>query len=276
MLAVAGPPGPTCRICVTHVRSLLRYGFVVFVLAIPLASPACRRDDADADARATARAAVPSPAVPPPSRVAAAPAAAVPSALDLSGDKAEAVFWVLGFFDEYLGRGVLDDSDVIERLYCNEQDKAARLRTMIRRLQREQQLADDLREAVVQECLLWFHSPTLARELNRMYASREPSGMFDTSGGRMREQITLKATRDLFARVGREARLAYLAGAYYRYGQDDGTMRFANAAHKADLIADLLREAGATAVMRETFKGLPHTNIVRFTPSAALKAAFAR
>jgi hypothetical protein len=116
---------------------------------------------------------------------------------------------------------------------------------MLRRLRREQQLPEDLGEAVVQECLLWFHSPTLARELNRMYASREPSGTFDGLGGPRREYVTLKATRDLFARGGPKARLAYLAGAYYGYGVDDGTMRFANAAHKADVIADLLHEAGA-------------------------------
>jgi hypothetical protein len=254
---------------VTRGLSRLRPALVVCVLAIPLVSPACGTDDAGASART----AVSSPAVPPSSR-AAAPPPAVPSAFDLSGNKAEAVFWVLGFLDEYLGRGVLDDSDLIERLYCNEKDKSARLRTMLRRLQREQQLPDDLREAVVQECLLWFHSLTLAGELNRMYANREPSGTFDTSGGREREYVTLKATHDLFARVGADARLAYLAGAYYRYGVDDGTMGFANAAHKADLIADLLREAGATAVTRETVKGLPNANIVRFTPSAALKAAF--
>jgi hypothetical protein len=205
-----------------------------------------------------------------------APKSVPPSAFDLTGVKAEAVFWVLGFLNEYNGRSVIEDRDRVEGLYCNEKHMAERVRTMLRRVQREQQLPDDLREEVVQECLLDFRSPTLARELNRMYASREPSGTFDGSGGPAREYVTLEATPALFARVGSEARLAYLAGAYYRHGVDDGTMRFANAAHKADLIADLLREAGATAVTRETIRGLPNANIVRFKPSSALKAMFVR
>jgi hypothetical protein len=260
----------------THVFSRLGCLLVVagFAIAIPLAGPACRGNDE----RATARNAVPSHAVPPASSAAPAPTSTpqVPSAFDLSGDKAEAVFWVLGFLNEYLGRRVVDDSDVVEHLYCNEQDKAAHLRAMLRRLQREQQLPDDLREAVVQECLLYFHSPALARELNRMYASRKPSGAFYESNGRLREEFSLEATQGLFARVGPEARLAYLAAAYYRYSKDDGTMVFANAAHKADLVADLLREAGATAVTRETVRGLPNANIVRFTSSPALNAMLAR
>jgi hypothetical protein len=236
--------------------------FLVFIVAMTLASSSCRGNDADTTTQAAAPTFV------------RAPSSVPPSTFDLTGDKAEAVFWVLGFLEEYLGRVVIEERDHVERLYCNEKHMAARLRTMLQRVQREQQLPNDLREAVVQECLLVFHSPTLARELNRMYASREPSGSFDGSGGPAREYVTLKATPALFARVGLEARLAYLAGAYYRHGVDDNTMRFANAAHKADLIADLLREAGATAVTRETIRGLPNANIVRFVPSAALKAAF--
>lgn len=211
----------------------------------------------------------------PPSLLVEPAVLAAPPLFDLSGKKSLTVYWVLGFLDEYVGRQAIDDGDLVETLYCNEHDKLERLRTMLRRLLREQRLTDDLREELVQECLPVFRSAELARELNSMYVSREAVGMFDTSGGRRRQIVVLKATQAMFERVGDNERVAYLAGAYYRYGHE-GAFVFANAGHKADLIADLLDAVGVKAIERHTVAGLPNGNTVRFGGLQELQALFAQ
>jgi len=90
------------------------------------------------------------------------------------------------------------------------------------------------------------------------------------------EVITLRATLDMFDGMGRDAMLAYLSGAYQRYGRGN-TIGFANAEHKADLIARLLTEVGATDVRRLTARdSIPNGNWVQFHASSDLMAVLTR
>ena len=81
--------------------------------------------------------------------------------------------------------------------------------------------------------------------------------------------------------VPREARLAYLAGAYWRFGCGSSAGAIArsccrspnsfvlfNAKHKAEVIAGLLMELGCEGVRVESTQGLiPQTNSVYFKPT---------
>ena len=217
----------------------------------------------------------------PPSVAASSPPAADPTVLpppppfDLSGGKALTVFWVLGFLEEYMGRQATDESAVVERLYCNEHGQLERFRAMLRRLSREQRLPDDLREEIVQECLVFLSSEALARGLNSIYVSRMRPGMFTIADGRRQEIAVLEVTHAMFERFGNDERIAYLAGAYFRH-ERDGAFVLANAAHKADLIAVLLAEIGMTSIERQTYYAIPSTNIVRFAEPDKLRALFAQ
>ena len=81
-------------------------------------------------------------------------------------------------------------------------------------------------------------------------------------------------TMDVFDGLERDTKLAYLAGAYYRWGDGD-SLRFANSSRKADLIKGLLTELGCTAD-RSWREGIPSTNWVHFTPTKELKSWFDR
>lgn len=67
-----------------------------------------------------------------------------------------------------------------------------------------------------------------------------------------------------FKGLGREAKLAYLAGAFARFG-DGKTFVLVNAGHKANLIAQSLRELGCSGVRLTSTEGLiPQTTTVFF------------
>jgi hypothetical protein len=174
------------------------------------------------------------------------------------------VFWILGFLDEYLGRRVGAADDLISHLYCNEHDKAATLRAALSRLHEEQQLKEPPRESSVQECLVHFRSTAITTGLNSMYVNRELTGVIGAGSHIM----ALRSSQGMFESVGRDERLAFVAGAYYRYGRENNTMSFSNSEHTAALVADLLRELGAQDVVHETFRGfIPNGNLVRFQPT---------
>lgn len=213
------------------------------------------------------------PVTSPPGLIASAPLPQ-PPLLDVLGHRGVTVYWVLGFVDEYLGRSIVDGHDLVIRLYCNEQDKAPTVRAMLHRLLREQRLPDDLDESA-EQCLLAFRSPELARAIDSLYTRRQALGSFARMGAARGEVVDLFVTADMFDLVGRDAKLAYLAGAFYRH-QREGAFLFANAAHKADLVADLLRGMGAGRVERETLPGRPNGNFVRFTPTPELTAWLGR
>lgn len=196
-------------------------------------------------------------------------------AFDVSGTRGTAVFWVLGALNEYLGRRTFaGGGEDVETFFCNEGEFVPRFRNMLRRVVREQQLADDLGESVVQDCLVSFRSRSLAARIDQLYRDRRPTGMFANPG--RRELFAGYVSRDVLASERREHVVAYLAGAYQRFGQGD-SIAFPNAEHKARLIAEWFVQVGATNVRHETMRGtIPNGNVVSFRASPALKRALTR
>lgn len=65
---------------------------------------------------------------------------------DLSGDKEEKVFFVLGFLDESLGRYIVEDDDRVERLYSVESELVAVLWRQLAKLATQRCVDTGIRE----------------------------------------------------------------------------------------------------------------------------------
>ena len=74
----------------------------------------------------------------------------------------------------------------------------------------------------------------------------------------------------MFKGVDRPRRRAYLTGVYRRHGHGNYIV-FANAAHKAALVAQFLREERCDAVTLESVRNtIPNSNVVKFSACDAL------
>jgi hypothetical protein len=196
---------------------------------------------------------------------------------DLSGDKATTVYFLLGSLDEYRGRQIVEGSAQVERFFCNEQDEAELFLEYLRKLVEEQQLRTRIEVQTRQECLVSYSSREVARFLNSFYRYELTEGMQAIGDdGTYKRTAMVFTTMDVFPQSCRECKLAYLSGAYARYGAGD-SFRFANSQRKAVLIADLLRDLGCTSVDIESSEGaIPQTNRVLFDPSPAVEEWFSR
>jgi hypothetical protein len=226
---------------------------------------ACRREPQGIDALLGERARRP------------APSSGGACLFDLSEFKAETVFRVLGYLDEYLGRHIMEDGDRVEGFYCNEREKVAGFRQLLQRLAAEQGLDLAVREETTQECLVSFHSRAIADRVNSCYRYQlSPESAAQGPDGTYRRIGNGSLLLALFMRPGggpasdvidRRRALPYLAGAWARHGRGDDFL-FANSRDKANLIAQLLTMIGCRDVRLESnFGFIPQTNILRFTPT---------
>jgi hypothetical protein len=149
----------------------------------------------------------------------------------------------------------------------------------LEQLVREQHLDARVRLETVEGCVTVVRSEPLADALNSLYQSRDAprideSWTIDESGRRRRNE-TLWAGPQLFRGAARELELAYVAGAYARYGHGED-LRFANARQKVALIASLLNELGCANVHVESTEGvIPQTNTIHFEPTPELRGRMA-
>jgi hypothetical protein len=211
---------------------------------------------------------------------------------DLTGDKADTVFFVLGALDEYLGRYIVEDGDVVEHFYCNERDTAAAFRRQVAKLASEQRIDTHMREQSVQDCGVTYHSKAVADRLNSCYSYSARTGALVTGDdGTMRRFAEASLGIKLFEKEGsgstieagwpdsvfhRRRALAYLAGAWMRYHRDKDFV-FANAQSKAALVAELLNRLGCHAIRIEsTIGSIPQANIVHFEPTEEVRTWFAK
>jgi hypothetical protein len=195
-------------------------------------------------------------------------------ALDLRAEKGRTVFFVLGSLDEYLGRNIREGDDLVEHFYCDENAKADVFAALLRQVASEQGLRADVRVESFQGCLREVRCRLLADAFNRLYRFQFTSrSMQPDRQGKYRRSARAYVSAEVFAGRGQEAKLAYLVGAYWRYGAD-GVFRFANARHKAELVAGLLREFGASGVSLSSKEGtIPRVWVLSFEPSRALAGA---
>jgi hypothetical protein len=201
---------------------------------------------------------------------------------DLSGLKEVTVFRTLGMLDEYLGRDIVEDSDLVEHFYKSEPQAAEAFRRVTTQLAAEQQMRPPAPEQTGGH--IYFRSRALAERLNNCYA-------YTMTGGSLREgpnRVMLRSASGtlpitLFKRSGEERidpagglsdnvlyrrrALAYVSGAWRRY-QRGADFVFANAQQKAALVSNLLSDLGARHVTVESTIGfIPQTNTVHFTPT---------
>lgn len=203
---------------------------------------------------------------------------------DLTGHKTDTVFFVLGMLNEYNGRSLMEEGDRVEGFYCNEAGKAQLLRRYIGKLALEQGLDPAVREETIQQCLVSYYSKPIADRLNSCYRyemtdqvlTRAPDGTYR----RTANPSLLGA--GLFARSGRgvvtdaglsdeasfrRRALAYLAGAWARYGRGNDFV-FASARDKATLVSGLLMNLGCHDIRIESTVGtIPQANYVHFEPT---------
>lgn len=207
---------------------------------------------------------------------------------DLTDDKAETVFFVLGMLDEYLGRQFVEDEDSIEGFYCREAETARLFRRSVSRLATEQSLDPAIRDETMQDCLRVYHSKTIADRLNSCYRYRASNGqLVQGADGTYRRTASASLEMGLFMHSGhgagtergwpdevfyRRRALAYVSGAWRRHGRG-GDFVFANSKEKANLVAQLLVALGCHGVRLESDFGLiPQTNVVHFAPTDEVNA----
>jgi hypothetical protein len=203
---------------------------------------------------------------------------------DLRSPKEMTVFRTLGMLDEYLGRNIDEDSDLVEHFYKNDREPQAAeaFRRLTTQLTTEQRMQPPTREDTADHT--YFRSRALAERLNSCYAYTMTNGSLYEGANRVMLRTT-KGTlpNALFKRSGvvtmdpaggisdnvlyRRRALAYLSGAWRRY-QRGADLVFANSQKKAALISQLLDDLGARSVTVESTVGsIPQGNMVHFTPT---------
>lgn len=188
------------------------------------------------------------------------------SRLPVHNDKT-ATFFLLGMLDEYLGRLFYEEyPDRVE--YFRSKRKAKVFTGLLSehaKLSGTDQ-AFELRKS--RQGGLEVVSQGYAKMLNSYYSfeSGEPNWTGAYPGER-----TASASLKLSAFQGadRSTELAFLAGAYCRYGSDH-RYRFANSNGRVNLIVELLERVGCKNVRLETIEAIPYMNTIEFEPTAEL------
>ena len=194
---------------------------------------------------------------------------------DLAGTAGTHIYFMLGMLDDYLGRRFIEDSNRVERFYCNEQTLAIAFKQVMQRISEEQRLDAEVETEIKQECLTIYHSTVMSAFINSFYTYTLVNGAkaITDDGEKMTASSTL--TMDVFEGLEPDVKWAYLAGSYYRYGEGDG-FRFANSTGKVKLIMDLLEEFGIANKYGNSGETIPVINRLSFEPSDELSTWVAK
>ncbi len=190
--------------------------------------------------------------------------AASPCRFDLTGEKADRVFFLLGMRLEAPWRGAAKPADQLETFYCSERDTFVVFKRVVAGLVREQGLVKDVREETKQGCLSFAYSPSLAPAFDgcfRRGATGLDLALFARPGAASGDGRIAPA--DLIRRRA----LAYVAGAWARH-RHDRTIVLTAGTSKADLLATLLKALGCTNVrVVRSLDGTPGSHTVHFDPT---------
>jgi hypothetical protein len=205
---------------------------------------------------------------------------------DLTGTHAIRVFFVLGMLNEYLERHIAEDDDLIEAFYPRETKEQDLFARELAALASEQHLDVNVPRSVLEQGHVEFRSVALAERINSCYRYRLSSELLALGAdGWYRRTANATLDRRLFLVPGevprqsedaidRSRALAYVAGAWVRYGASTPTpvFRFANAHKKARLLVELLRGLGCENVCLFTRSDVvPNGNAIYFQPTEELK-----
>lgn len=158
------------------------------------------------------------------------------------------IYAVLGFLEEYIGRTITQNSNLVEHFWVNETKQADIFEKYLIRLIDEYCLQTSLHRVVVEEHT-YFLSPEITQLINDLYLQHDLTGTDSdgnpayTTGQGFFQQNTGRISAEIFPPGDREAKLSYLIGVHQRYGEENMFL-FANAYHKAQLVYQLLQELG--------------------------------
>ena len=120
-----------------------------------------------------------------------------------------------------------------------------------------------------------FRSSELSALLNSQY-KWQLSGYVDIDSvtGKVKQKGKVGyISKKNFKSDNRDESLSFLAGAYARFAKDNQIFCFVNAKHKADLVAELLKEFGCKNVLLSHSEGyVPVTYFVSFEPTEEVKS----
>ncbi|MCU0534362.1 MAG: hypothetical protein MUD14_10765 [Hydrococcus sp. Prado102] len=163
------------------------------------------------------------------------------------------IYAVLGFLNEYIGRTIAQNGDLVEHFWVNETKKADIFEKYLMCLVDEYCLQTSVRREM-SEGHTYFLSAEITELINSFYLKHNLTGTDSngnpayTTGQGFFQQNTGRISADVFPSEDREAKLSYLIGVHQRYGEENMFL-FANAYHKAQLVYQLLQELGSPSVV---------------------------
>jgi hypothetical protein len=157
----------------------------------------------------------------------------------------------------------MEDSDRVEKFYCNERFMAYVFSAYLRRIQEDRGFDDDLRIERLQDCLISVDSPTLSKFVNDFYDYELSSSSFALTDQGKKRMGHANFSYDDIKHAPRRLKLAFLAGAHYRYGTVDG-FKFSNSSGKIKLLRQLLADVGCEETQIESKATIPAQNTVLF------------
>jgi hypothetical protein len=171
-------------------------------------------------------------------------------------------FEMLGMLNEYMGRNI--EGDYIESFFPDERSTADHFEGLLRKCVVEEGLEQRWIRNTGLQGHVSFTGTEVARFINAHYRTKVSSFV----------SINPKVLRT----ASTDQKLQYIAGAYRRYGDDNGLRRAIfgepNAYHKMTLLADVLRSVGCSNVTLYSNAGsdyIPTSYILVFSPTYEIR-----
>jgi hypothetical protein len=185
----------------------------------------------------------------------------------------------LGFLDEYLGRGIVEDGERVESFYPNEQAQAEHFISILEDVDREKDIVTNIRQEVGRQGHISIISRELTGWLDSLYLPRFDGGMTLTGVDGMKRRSTKAYVRaEMFPAItSREyrhdevdCRFSFLLGCHFRYGRNNALTLF-NAKHKVELLIEFLEQLGAPWIRWSwTTRIAPRNHVIEFGPDPVL------
>ncbi len=177
-------------------------------------------------------------------------------------------FFLLGMLDEYMGRRFHEGgSDVVERFYPGEGREAAIFEACLLDYNKLAGTTQAVEIEVRKQGHIYLKSRAHCDMLNSFYDYGFESGVTQVSTGQRTTAESLSGA--VFEGASRSAMLAFVSGAYCRYG-DGRSFTYANSGKRAGLVVELLKEIGCQEVELEVTEGIPFTHRINFQSTAEL------
>jgi hypothetical protein len=191
----------------------------------------------------------------------------------------DTMYFVLGMLDEYNGRKIYDGKDLVDSFYLNERKQADAARHYLEQLAAEIKLETEIVSEET-DSRINYYSAELAEAINAQYLDVTEFGY--TGDDPPKTVYIAKISMDVLLPEGEEAKVAYLAGAYFRFfypdcpnTSRDGCFFFAGSTHKVELVLQLLEEFKCIDIDSVTTTDMyPDSTSIWFTPSPELEKAF--